>query len=179
MNAGKEKFLDVVDKTPLVSIDLIIKNDKGEVLLGLRRNAPARDYWFVPGGRITKKDKNLAAAFDRICTAELGMRIPFDRATLLGCFDHQYKNDNFLDQPGVDTYYVALAVEVTADIECSRLYEIADDQHARWDYFSIDEILREDAAPGRKVHNNVKRYFAGRDATCLYPKGVKSTDPRK
>jgi colanic acid biosynthesis protein WcaH len=33
-----------------VSIDLIVRDADGRVLLGLRNNRPARDWWFVPGG---------------------------------------------------------------------------------------------------------------------------------
>lgn len=47
-------FETVVASTPLISIDLLVKNKKGEYLLGLRNNRPAQGYWFVPGGRIQK-----------------------------------------------------------------------------------------------------------------------------
>ena len=53
-----DKFLDVIKATPLVAIDLIIKNSSGFVLLGKRFNRPARGFWFVPGGRI-RKDETL------------------------------------------------------------------------------------------------------------------------
>ena len=36
------EFLEVVIRAPLVSIDLIVRDAAGRVLLGLRRNAPAR-----------------------------------------------------------------------------------------------------------------------------------------
>ena len=49
-----ELFKTIVKHTPLISIDLIIRNDKGEALLGQRLNRPAKNYWFVPGGRIFK-----------------------------------------------------------------------------------------------------------------------------
>lgn len=55
-------FSTVLDSTPLVSIDLVIENTQGEILLGERKNRPAQGYWFVPGGRILKNE-SLAVIF--------------------------------------------------------------------------------------------------------------------
>jgi len=57
MHLDDKKFLEIADLSPLVSIDLIVYNDKNKVLLGKRANRPAKDYWFVPGGRIRKNEK--------------------------------------------------------------------------------------------------------------------------
>ena len=38
----------VIRHAPLVAIDLIIRNARGEVLLGLRKNEPAKGCYFVP-----------------------------------------------------------------------------------------------------------------------------------
>jgi colanic acid biosynthesis protein WcaH len=60
----KDTFKTVIASTPLVSIDLVVTNQNGEALLGKRLNRPAKDFWFVPGGRILKEE-SLAAAFRR------------------------------------------------------------------------------------------------------------------
>ncbi len=60
-----KEFMNLIKNAPLVSIDLIVKNKKDEVLLGLRKNAPAKGTWFVPGGRIGKNE-TLQEAFKRI-----------------------------------------------------------------------------------------------------------------
>ena len=39
MKLDDSKFIQIVDATPLVSVDLIIKNAEGAVLLGKRVNA--------------------------------------------------------------------------------------------------------------------------------------------
>lgn len=52
-----EKFLQTVDATPLVAIDLIVPNQNGGYLLGHRVNKPAQGFWFVPGGRIRKNER--------------------------------------------------------------------------------------------------------------------------
>jgi colanic acid biosynthesis protein WcaH len=67
----KQVFTTVIDSTPLVSIDLLVENTDGKVLLGYRNNRPAKGYWFVPGGRILK-DESMDDAFKRLTLAELG-----------------------------------------------------------------------------------------------------------
>ena len=57
----QEDFATVVRSTPLVSLDFIVENSRGEFLLGKRTNRPAQGYWFVPGGRV-QKDETLEAA---------------------------------------------------------------------------------------------------------------------
>ena len=66
------EFLEVVRLAPLVAIDLIVADADSRVLVGQRRNRPARGTWFVPGGRI-RKDERLDAAFTRLVETELGI----------------------------------------------------------------------------------------------------------
>jgi hypothetical protein len=48
MFLSQEDFATVVRSTPLISIDLIVENERGEFLLGKRTNRPAQGFWFVP-----------------------------------------------------------------------------------------------------------------------------------
>ena len=65
------EFAQVIDRTPLVSLDLLVENGHGEFLLGLRTNRPAQGFWFVPDGKV-RKGETLAQAFERLTLAELG-----------------------------------------------------------------------------------------------------------
>jgi len=49
MKIDKKHVLEIIEATPLVSIDLVIRNPSNKVLLGKRNNRPAMGYWFVPG----------------------------------------------------------------------------------------------------------------------------------
>ena len=80
---SNELFRSVVDSTPLISIDLVVLNSKGECLLGQRLNRPAQGNWFVPGGRILKNE-TLDAAFNRLTLEELGKVSARSDARLLG-----------------------------------------------------------------------------------------------
>ena len=79
-------FKTVIASTPLISIDLVVKNTKGEYLLGYRNNRPAQGFWFVPGGRILK-DETMDDAFIRLCKDELGVALMRQQAFFLGPFE--------------------------------------------------------------------------------------------
>lgn len=92
--------------TPLISIDLLIQNEYGEYLLGLRRNRPAQGYWFVPGGRVLK-DESLNDAFKRLTFEELGIELERNQAHFKGVYEHFYEDSVFGEAPG--THYIVLA----------------------------------------------------------------------
>ena len=157
MALSDREFLQVVKNAPLVSIDLILMNDEGQVLLGRRRNEPAKGYWFVPGGRIHKDEESISAAFARVARKELGRlaseALDFGKAKLLGAFVHKYAT-NFMEAPGIGTYYVVLAYVVGANIDLQELPTNEDDQHGDWAYFDPKQLLADEA-----VHENVKAYL--------------------
>ena len=144
-----EEFSKIVRFAPLVSIDLIIRDPDRKVLVGVRNNEPAKNFYFVPGGRI-RKDETLADAFARILTAETGCSVDFNEARFLGVYQHMYPNNRF-DHSGYGTHYVVLAYELNLS---RRPAIVLDSQHgiANW----MDEAeLR--AAPN--VHRYTKAYF--------------------
>jgi colanic acid biosynthesis protein WcaH len=144
---GKEAFIHIIDATPLVSIDLIVRNARGEVLLGRRRSRPAQDYWFVPGGRIRKNERSQDALV-RIAQTELGVAVKSGR--LLGVFDHLY-DDNFFGIPDIGTHYVVIAWECELPND-SRL--MPDEQHAELRWWDVASLLASD-----DVHVHTKWYF--------------------
>lgn len=141
-------FLAVVRDTPLVSIDLIVENEEGQVLLGLRTNQPAQGYWFVPGGRI-QKDESLDDAFLRLTEVELGVKVARKNAVLLGVYEHFY-DDNFAKVEGVGTHYVVIAYKIAAK---SQTLLLPQEQHSS--YVWMSEI---DLANNQQVHPNTKAY---------------------
>jgi len=142
-----EKFLRIVDATPLVSIDLIVRNEHEEVLLGWRVNRPAQHSWFVPGGRI-RKNERVKEALQRISQRELGVAIA--DAKLVGVFDHIY-DDNFLGAAGVNTHYVVLGFAAKLS---SQAAITPDEQHGEIKWWRVDDLLA-----SANVHENTKAYF--------------------
>ena len=105
-----QDFERVVRFTPLVSIDILVRSKNGHVLLGRRKNEPARNSFFVPGGRVTKNE-SLEAAFRRITAAELGVQMELSQARFIGVYEHIYK-ENVFGKEGFGTHYVVLAYEL-------------------------------------------------------------------
>jgi colanic acid biosynthesis protein WcaH len=149
MHLGRKEFLEVVERAPLVSIDLIVRRADGRVLLGKRTNEPAKGCWFVPGGRILK-DERIDAAFRRICEAELGRSFTLKEARFIGVFEHLYPA-NFAEKPGVTTHYVVLAYELQAP---GLPETLPADQHGEFGWFEPAVILKTEA-----VHENTRAYF--------------------
>lgn len=145
---GDDAFLQVVRNAPLVSIDLVVLNPDGEVLLGLRNNEPAKGYWFVPGGSI-RKGERLADAFARIARDELGIDIGIGDADFMGVFEHLY-DTNFAGAPGFGTHYVVLAYRVRLPAGAAPR---PDAQHGRIAWWPWRRAI---ADPG--VHPNTKAY---------------------
>jgi colanic acid biosynthesis protein WcaH len=98
-----QDFKHLVKHAPLFAIDLVVLNDKNQILLGQRKNAPAKGYWFVPGGRVFKNE-SLEQAFKRISKTELNVEIERYQTWLLGLYDHFYQ-DSVFDE-GIDTHYI-------------------------------------------------------------------------
>ena len=149
-------FKTIIDNTPLVSVDLIVK-DKGKVLLGKRVNKPAQDYWFTLGGRVLKNE-NIQSAIKRIGKLELGI-ITDINPKFIGVFEHLY-DDSIFD--AVSTHYLNLAYEV----EVSGLEDLPKDQHNDYRWFGLEELMQSD-----EVHPYVKDYFTEQKGTVPQQKG--------
>src|SRR5688500_18561957 len=125
-----DEFAWLVRIAPLVSMDLIVRDAERRVLVGLRRFEPAKNFYFVPGGRI-RKNETLAAAFSRILQTEIGFAGDFQASQFLGVYQHLYSTNRFEHQ-GFGTHYVVLAYEVEAARGEIRL----DAQHAAYQWVS-------------------------------------------
>lgn len=149
--SDRDTSLTVVANAPLVSIDLVVRDTNGKVLVGLRTNEPAKGTWFVPGGRIWK-DETLDEAFERIARVELGPG-DWNRSTsqLMGAYTHRYPT-NFAGVAGIGTHYVVLAHLV--DVE--HLADLPSDQHSS--YLWLDHTDLREPPPGG-IHDNTAVYL--------------------
>lgn len=146
---NREEFTQIVRLTPLVSIDLILRDRDGYAMLGLRNNEPAKGTYFVPGG-VIRKDEKIAQAFARILKGETGLEIPITNTRLLGAYEHFYATNRF-DEKGYGTHYVVLAHELRLQ---SRPDIRLDDQHRQLVWWTPDQILAR-----AEVHDYTKAYF--------------------
>jgi len=155
MRLDRDDFLHLVRCGPLVSLDLVVRDSHDRVLVGWRVHRPARDAWFVPGGRVYK-DERVADAFRRITDAELGASHELSAATPLGVFEHLY-DDNGLDAAGVSTHYVVLGYELRVDDDLQPPAA----QHSAYRWMPVAELLADGA-----VHANTRAYFEASPSTA-------------
>ena len=148
-----EKFRSIVACTPLISIDLVIQNRRGDVLLGVRLNRPAQGAWFVPGGRILKNE-TMDKAFNRLTLEELGVSVERSEARLLGVYEHFYSDSVFAATgEGPDTHYIVLAYQlVWTD---SEKLQPPRTQHDSYRWWSLIEMQSSE-----QVHANTLAYLA-------------------
>lgn len=144
----QEDFATVVRSTPLISVDLLVENERGEFLLGKRTNRPAQGWLFVPGGRV-QKDEQLEHAFERLTLAELGLRLPMSAGQFYGVWQHFY-DDNF---SGTDfsTHYVVLSFRLRVK---EAALTLPDAQHDDYRWLAPEALLASD-----NVHDNSRAYF--------------------
>jgi colanic acid biosynthesis protein WcaH len=143
-----ETFKTIIKNTPLISIDLIVSNQVGQILLGKRNNRPAQGYWFVPGGRILK-DESMSIAFRRLTLNELGVELNIEKAELIGPFEHFYKDNVSVED--FSTHYIALGYRLLVD---DTLLNLPTEQHNQYKWISVDELLGD-----AEVHKHSRWYF--------------------
>ncbi|MEJ2801475.1 GDP-mannose mannosyl hydrolase [Comamonadaceae bacterium PP-2] len=147
---SRDDFKKVVAATPLVSIDLLVRDPQGRLLVGLRNNAPAQGFWFVPGGRI-RRHESIDAAFSRLTKMELGHNFSRSSAHFFGLYDHFYDEDFSGDSSLGGTHYVVLAHEILVPSVEALL--LPTDQHSTYRWLT-DKQLWTDSL----VHPNTRAY---------------------
>ena len=139
-----QAFKTVINSTPLISIDLLVKKDN-KILLGKRINKPAQGYLFSIGGRVYKNE-SIQQATARIAKDELNIELKLT-PSFIGVFEHFYDDSIYQD---ISTHYVNLAYE----IEIEEIFNLPTEQHNEYQWLTIDELLK-----SKQVHKYVKDYF--------------------
>lgn len=151
---SREKYLMAVNLTQIVSVDLLVRNKDGKILVGKRKNSPAKGYYFVPGGRVYKNE-TLKEGAERMLGWELGIYDKSIRPKPRCVSEHMY-DDNFCQARDVDgkvvsTHYVCFAFDVDLDSFDMSTFNT---QHDGGLWLTPEEILSRD-----DVHEYVKLYY--------------------
>lgn len=78
---GSELFLFASTLTPIVNVDLLVTNKKGEILLSWRDDPHCGQGWHVPGGCI-RLNETFETRIQKTALAELGAEVSFDPAPI-------------------------------------------------------------------------------------------------
>ncbi len=101
---SEAEFKQIYAKVPRLTVEVIIKNQKGEILLTKRAIPPCQGQWHLPGGTV-RLGESLLAAVRRVSEREVGLRV--DDARLKGYIEYP---SHYSSGQG---YPVGIAFEVT------------------------------------------------------------------
>lgn len=82
MGLPNELFYYISRTTPLINVDLLIKDENGRTLLSWRDDQYAGTGWHVPGGIVRFKETFESRA-RKVAKAEIGVDIDFDKVPLV------------------------------------------------------------------------------------------------
>ena len=119
--------LNPPERHPRVGVGAVVLNDATEVLLLLRRKAPERGCWTIPGGAV-EFGETIEDAIIREVQEEIGVRCGITK--MLGITNHIL--------PGEGTHWVAPAFLVRILSGTPRNME--PDSHTRMEWFPIDSL---------------------------------------
>jgi len=77
----EEIFLFISRKTPMINVDLLIKDEKGRILLAWRKDKYSGAGWHVPGGIIRYKEK-IEKRIKEVARLEIGVPVKFDKTPI-------------------------------------------------------------------------------------------------
>lgn len=101
----KNLYQQIQNVIPIPCVDLIVVNDRGEILLARRTNEPAQGEWWFPGGRVHYLETRLDAAVRKL-REECGLEAI--HLVELGTFDvFVERPDNGNKSHAITTVFVA------------------------------------------------------------------------
>ena len=154
MYLTNNQLSSVFKNSIVVTIDLCIV-DKKRLLLGKRLNPPAKDFYFVPGGRI-RKGENIKVALKRILKNETGQSIIKEREeniNFLGVYEHFYE-ENFLGNKRYKSQYIVLSYVLPVICLSEFNKDNFKNQHSDYIWHNY-----QDHTLNNKIHNYTRDYF--------------------
>ncbi len=148
----EEIFLMVSSLTPMINVDLLIRDEAGRNLLTWRHDAFYGPGWHIPGGIIRFKER-ASSRIGAVAATELGASVRFEPTPL--CI-----NEMFNPSRDVRGHFISLlyACTLTSAPDENRRSNDAHPQHGQWAWhvgapealIKVHEIYRPflDASPG-------------------------------
>ncbi|MGO3406058.1 GDP-mannose mannosyl hydrolase [Marinomonas sp.] len=160
---SSEEFKLVVQSAPLFSMDLVVLNEKNQILVGKRKNAPAKGYWFVPGGRVFKNEP-LTDAFGRISHTELGHKFDYLSAKQLGLYDHFYDDSVFGEDISAHYINAPFLIKLPSTV----FLNLPKEQHQAYRWIGVGDLLSDETVHRfSKVFSEVLFYKENLDLTHM------------
>ena len=113
-----EDYKKIIENVPICCVDLVILHNN-KILLVFRKNEPAKNKWWFPGGRIYKNEK-LKDAVSRKAYGEVGLKIEIIKK--IGVYELMFDKGPFNDLKsgvhGVNICFLVKPVDNNFKIKC-------------------------------------------------------------
>lgn len=134
---SNELYSVILKSLSIPCVDLVVKNKAGEILLVNRKNEPAKDEWWVPGGRVLFGERREDAA-KRKLLEECNLKA--NDFKKIGNFEF------FFDVAGKKYHNIATLFEVTVDSSEVALDEQSSDykwlKPEEWLKYNLSDFIR-------------------------------------
>jgi colanic acid biosynthesis protein WcaH len=121
-----EQYQQIIEVLPILCVDVVIKNSRGEYFLVKRDNEPRKGEWWVIGGRLLKGE-TLEQAVVRKVREETGLNV--EAMQPIGYYEAVSQENPF----GLAPRLHAVSVVFSTVIDGNRQIKL-DDQSTDWKY---------------------------------------------
>lgn len=141
---GKELFLQVSSLVPIVNVDLLVYNEKGQFLLTWRDDPHCGTGWHIPGGCIRFKE-TCATRIKKVAEQELGIKnILFEKEPIkvFEIINHEHRDIENQNERGhfITLVYKCYApIGFTTDCQKQKQGEVG---YMKWFDHLPDDLLR-------------------------------------
>jgi colanic acid biosynthesis protein WcaH len=121
-----EQYQQIIEVLPILCVDVVIKNSRGEYLLIKRDNEPRKGEWWVIGGRLLKGE-TLEQAVVRKIREEIGLNV--EAVQPIGYYEAVSQENPFGQAPRLHAVSVVFSTVVDSNQQIK-----LDDQSTDWKY---------------------------------------------
>jgi len=124
----EDKYAQIMELMPILCVDAVLRNSKGQYLLVKRANEPLKGQWWVIGGRVLKGE-TLKQAVIRKIKEEAGFII--DSVKPIGYYEEVAHVNRFGSSTPLHTVSVVFSAIVDESVQIK-----LDNQSTDWKYSS-------------------------------------------
>ncbi len=139
----------IVENMPIPAKDLLFYSKNKGLLMGKRMNKPAKNYYFVPGGRVFKNESR-NDAIKRISIQEVDLSIDPEECFSIGVYDHYY-DDSIWENTKITTHYIIEAILIPIK-DNQKIFNV-DSQHSEFIWINQTNV------DNLNVHKYSKKYL--------------------
>jgi len=134
-----DKYKIIVENTIVETVDIIVINDRSQILLWLRNNEPIKWIYHIPWGR-RYKNELLNDSIKRKAHEELWIEIDINKIIFLGVYDDLYSNSIY---DGIDSHFSTITYIYRLD-KNEEINIKKDEQHSDLKFFNLHDPIIND-----------------------------------